>query len=103
VAGYEAQAAVRDALVGNLALAKQQAQAALALSRCCGAVAIALGLAGDSAQATRLAYDLAKWFQGRYVLCTSTICPRSTQPRGLRGSDAGKVMHSELMLEDQVV
>ena len=31
-AGYEAEAAVREALVGNRALAKQQAQAALALS-----------------------------------------------------------------------
>jgi len=31
-AGYEAEAAVRKALVGNRALAKQQAQAALALS-----------------------------------------------------------------------
>ena len=31
-AGYEAEAAVREALVGNMSLAKQQAQAALALS-----------------------------------------------------------------------
>ena len=64
-AGYEAEAAVRDALVANLGLAKQQAQAALALStgRDVQAVsAIALGLAGDSAQATRLAEDLAKRF-----------------------------------------
>jgi Flp pilus assembly protein TadD len=64
-AGYEAEAAVREALVGNMALAKQQAQAALALStgRDVEAVAaIALGLAGDSAQATRLAEDLNKRF-----------------------------------------
>ena len=64
-AGYEAEAAVREALVGNMSLAKQQAQAALALStgRDVEAVsAIALGLAGDSAQATRLAADLAKRF-----------------------------------------
>jgi serine/threonine protein kinase/Flp pilus assembly protein TadD len=64
-AGYEAEAAVREALVGNMSLAKQQAQAALALStgRDVEAVsAIALGLAGDSAQATRLAADLAKGF-----------------------------------------
>src|SRR2546428_13326912 len=64
-AGYEAEAAVREALVGNMSQAKQQAQAALALStgRDVEAVsAIALGLAGDSAQATRLAADLAKGF-----------------------------------------
>jgi serine/threonine protein kinase/Flp pilus assembly protein TadD len=64
-AGYEAEAAVREALVGNISQAKQQAQAALALStgRDVEAVsAIALGLAGDSAQATRLAADLAKGF-----------------------------------------
>ncbi len=64
-AGYEADAAVREALVGNMSQAKQQAQAALALSngRDVEAVsAIALGLAGVSAQATRLAADLAKRF-----------------------------------------
>jgi serine/threonine protein kinase/Flp pilus assembly protein TadD len=64
-ADYEAEAAVREALVGNMSLAKQQAQAALALStgRDVEAVsAIALGLAGDAAQATRLAADLAKRF-----------------------------------------
>ena len=62
-AGYEAEAAVREALVGNMSQAKQQAQAALALSngRDVEALsAIALGLAGDAAQATRLADDLAK-------------------------------------------
>jgi eukaryotic-like serine/threonine-protein kinase len=64
-AGYEAEAAVREALVGNMSQAKQQAQAALALStgRDVQAVsAIALGLAGDSAQGTRLAAVLAKGF-----------------------------------------
>jgi eukaryotic-like serine/threonine-protein kinase len=64
-AGYEAEAAVREALVGNMSQAKQQAQAALALStgRDVEALStIALGLAGDSAQATRLAADLAKRF-----------------------------------------
>ena len=64
-AGYEAEAAVREALVGNMSQAKQQAQAALALSNgrdVEGVSAIALGLAGVSAQATRLAADLAKRF-----------------------------------------
>jgi serine/threonine protein kinase/Tfp pilus assembly protein PilF len=62
-AAYVAEAAEREAMVGNMALAKQQAQAASALSngREVEAVsAIALGLAGDSAQAKRLADDLAK-------------------------------------------
>src|SRR5437762_7247123 len=64
-AGYEAEAALREALVGNMSQAKQQAQAALALSNgrdVEGVSAIALGLAGDSAPATRLAADLAKRF-----------------------------------------
>jgi serine/threonine protein kinase/Flp pilus assembly protein TadD len=62
-AGYEAEAAVHEALVGNMSQAKQQAQAALALSTgeyVEALSAIALGLAGDAPQATRLAADLAK-------------------------------------------
>jgi serine/threonine protein kinase/Flp pilus assembly protein TadD len=64
-AGYEAEAALREALAGNVALAKQRAQSALALSngRDVEAVAaIAIGIGGDSTQATRLADDLAKRF-----------------------------------------
>jgi serine/threonine protein kinase/Flp pilus assembly protein TadD len=64
-AGYEAEAALREALVGNLALAKQRAQEALVLSSgkdVVAVVATTLGLAGDSAQAARLADDLAKRF-----------------------------------------
>src|SRR4029077_5482147 len=64
-AAYEAEAAWREALVGNMSQAKQQAQAALALSagRDVAAVsAAALGFGGVSAQATRLAADLAKRF-----------------------------------------
>jgi tetratricopeptide (TPR) repeat protein len=64
-ADYVAEAAVRDALGGNMSTAKQQAQAALALSsgRDVEAIsAIALGIAGDAPQATRLADDLAKRF-----------------------------------------
>ncbi len=60
---YLAHAAVRDALAGDAAAAKQDAQAALALTRGRipeGFSAIALGLAGDSAQAERLVGDLAK-------------------------------------------
>jgi tetratricopeptide (TPR) repeat protein len=64
-AAYEAEAAVREALVGNMSQAKQGTTAALALStgRDVEALsAIALALAGDSAQAMRLANDLAKRF-----------------------------------------
>jgi len=65
-AGYVVAAGVREALVGNTGLAKQQAQVALSLSnaRDVQAVsAIVLALAGDSAQATRLADGLARRFQ----------------------------------------
>jgi DNA-binding winged helix-turn-helix (wHTH) protein/tetratricopeptide (TPR) repeat protein len=60
---YQAQAAVREALVGNPDSAKQQAQAALAASggKDVEALsAIALGVAGESKQAKRLADDLEK-------------------------------------------
>ncbi len=62
---YLAEAAVREALVGNVGLARQQAQAALALSNgkdVEGLSAITLGLAGDSVTATRLADDLGRRF-----------------------------------------
>jgi eukaryotic-like serine/threonine-protein kinase len=62
---YQVSAAVHEAAVGNSALAKQQVQVALALSNgrdVEGNGGIALALAGDSAQAARLADDLAKRF-----------------------------------------
>ncbi len=64
-AGYKAGASLRDALVGDTASAKQGAQAALALSDgrdVVGMSAIALGRAGDSLQATRLASELGRRF-----------------------------------------
>ena len=64
-AAYEAAGAVREALLGNPALAKQQVKAALALSKGRDVQAIstvALTLAGDSRQALRLANDLAARF-----------------------------------------
>ena len=64
-AEYRAHSAVREALAGDAAAAKQDAQAALALTagrQTEGYSAIALGLAGDSAQANRLAADLGKRF-----------------------------------------
>jgi eukaryotic-like serine/threonine-protein kinase len=65
-AEYQAHASVRDALVGNIDVAKKEAQAALALSNNSWEAeslsAIAFGLAGDSAQSERLAADLSKRF-----------------------------------------
>ncbi len=64
-AGDEAVASLHEAMVGNMSQAKQQAQAALTLStgRDVQSVsAIALSLAGDTTQVTRLAADLAKRF-----------------------------------------
>jgi serine/threonine protein kinase/Flp pilus assembly protein TadD len=64
-AGYQAEAALREALVGNTGLVRPQAEAALALSDAKQVEAIsamALGLAGDSATAMRLARDLDQRF-----------------------------------------
>jgi len=64
-AEYQAHDSVREALAGNKALAKQEAHSAIAGSdgrHSEGFSAIALGMAGDSAQAERLAGDLAKRF-----------------------------------------
>jgi DNA-binding winged helix-turn-helix (wHTH) protein/tetratricopeptide (TPR) repeat protein len=64
-AAYEAESAVREALVGNSVPAKQQANAALALSHgkeVEAFAAIAEGLSGDSSQAARLAADLSQRF-----------------------------------------
>ena len=64
-AGYQALSALLEAVVGNMALAKHQGHAALALSSDRDVqviAAVALGLAGEVAPTTRLADELA----GRY-------------------------------------
>jgi eukaryotic-like serine/threonine-protein kinase len=64
-AGYMAWAAMREGLAGNMVLARQQAQAAIAASRGRDVVriaAFALALAGDTTHAMRLADDLDKRF-----------------------------------------
>jgi serine/threonine protein kinase len=64
-AGYEAEAALREALFGNAAEARQRVAAALGLSTGRDmqyAAALALALAGDAAWAQGLADDLAKRF-----------------------------------------
>jgi serine/threonine protein kinase/Flp pilus assembly protein TadD len=64
-AGYEADAALREALLGNAAEARQRADAAIALLRARDVnfgAALALALAGDESRAQRLAEDLTKSF-----------------------------------------
>jgi tetratricopeptide (TPR) repeat protein len=64
-AEYKSHSAVREALAGDMPSAKQDAQAALALAagrQVEGFSAVALGLAGDSAQAERLVANLGKRF-----------------------------------------
>ena len=64
-AGYESEAALRDAFFGNAADARQGATAALGLSTGRDVqygAALALALAGDSARAQALADDLGKSF-----------------------------------------
>lgn len=93
-AGYEAEAAVREAVVGNLALAKRQAKDALALSSGRDVVAmsaIALGLAGDSSGSNRLADDLSKRFPQDTVVRYNWL-PAIRAATALRNGDSGKAM-----------
>ncbi len=62
-AGYQAEAALREAVVGDAAQARQQAAAALKMSNgrdTEAASALALAIAGDAARAQKLAADLAQ-------------------------------------------
>jgi serine/threonine protein kinase/predicted Zn-dependent protease len=64
-AGYEANAALREALLGNAAQARQRGDAALALSTGRDVkfgVGLALALVGDGSRAQTLAENLAKGF-----------------------------------------
>jgi len=95
-AGYVAESAWREALVGDMSLAKQQAQAALALSTGRDAEAIsafALGLAGDTAQATRLAADLAKRFPEDTIV-QSNYLPTIRAVAALQGGSASKAIEA---------
>jgi eukaryotic-like serine/threonine-protein kinase len=93
-AEYNAEAAVREALVGNAARAKQQAKTALALSngREVEAMsAIALALAGDSMQATRLANDLDKRYPENTIVHSSFL-PMIHAAIDSRSGNAGKAI-----------
>ena len=75
-AAYQAESAVREALVGNLTQAREQARSALAISKGESVETvsgIALGLAGDSATATQLGNDLGKRFPGSTVIQTQYL------------------------------
>jgi serine/threonine protein kinase/DNA-binding winged helix-turn-helix (wHTH) protein len=72
-ARYQAVAALRDALVGNQGPARQEAQAALALSNdwdieIQATIALVLARLGDSAAATRLADDLGRRYPEGTIL-----------------------------------
>jgi eukaryotic-like serine/threonine-protein kinase len=93
-AEYPSHASVREALAGNLDFAKQEAHAALAQSNGREAEAlsaITLGLAGESAQAERLAADLAK----RYPQDTTqqfNYVPMIRAAVALRSGDGGRAI-----------
>lgn len=81
-------------MAGNADLAKQQAQAALALSNgrdVEGLSALALALAGDSAQAARLADDLAKRFPAD-TLVQSGYLPMIHGASALASDNAAKAV-----------
>ena len=90
MAAFKAEAGVREALVGNLALARRDAHDALALSngRDVSAMSgIALALTGDS-EATRLSSDLEKRFPEDTVVrynsvpaIRAAVALRSSEPR----------------------
>jgi tetratricopeptide (TPR) repeat protein len=93
---YQAEAAVREALMGNTDLAKQEARAALALSNgrdTEALAAIALGLAGDSAHATRLADDLEKRFPENTIVQFNYL-PTIHAAATLHNGDASKAIET---------
>ena len=92
-AAYEAESAVREALVGNLALAKRQANTALALSNgkeVVSLAATALALAGDSAETARLAHDLNSRFP-QDTIVQSNLLPSIRLATAFRSGEASKV------------
>ena len=92
----EADAAIREALVGNATLAKQQAKAALALFKSKNIeamAAFAASLAGDSTEATQLSSDLAKRFP-HDTLVQFNYLPTIRAAGELRKGDAANAIQS---------
>jgi serine/threonine protein kinase len=95
-AEYLGHSAVRDALVGNMDAAKQDAKAALSrsVSREGNAFsAIALALAGDSAQAARLADDLRKKFPADTIVQYDYL-PMIRAAAALHSGDASRAVEA---------
>jgi tetratricopeptide (TPR) repeat protein len=95
-AGDQGGAACHEAMVGNASLAKEQAQAALALSNgrdVEGNAALVVALAGDSGQATRLADDLAKRFP-EDTLVQLEYLPQIRGAAALQSGNAAKAVEA---------
>jgi len=95
-AEYLGHSAVREALVGNMDAAKQDAKAAMmrSNSRQGNAFsAIALALAGDSAQAARLSDDLRKKFPADTIV-QSDYLPMIRAAAALRSGDASRAVEA---------
>src|SRR5580658_7721207 len=93
-AEYLGHSAVREALVGNMDAAKQDAKAAMLRSdsRQGNAFsAIALALAGDSSQAARQSDDLRKKFPADTIV-QSDYLPMIRGAAALRGGDASRAI-----------
>jgi len=95
-AEYLGHSAIREALVGNMDAAKQDAKAAMSRSdsRQGNAFsAIALALAGDSAQAARLSDDLRKKFPADTIV-QSDYLPMIRAAAALRSGDAPRAIEA---------
>ncbi len=93
-AEYHSHSAIREALVGDMPSAKRDAQTALALAagrQVEGFSAIALALAGDSAQAERLAADLGKRFSEDTVVKFDYL-PMTRAAIALHSSDGNRAI-----------
>jgi tetratricopeptide (TPR) repeat protein len=93
-AGYEAEAALREALFGNATEARQRAASALALSAGRDVqygAALALALAGDASRAQALADDLGKHFPEDTVVQFNYL-PTLHAQLALRRNDSSKAI-----------
>lgn len=95
-AGYEAEAALREALLGNPGEARRRAQAALALAQDRDtryAAALALALAGDWEAAGKLADELDKDFP-EDTIAQFVYLPAIRGAMALGRKDAGAAIHA---------
>jgi eukaryotic-like serine/threonine-protein kinase len=91
---YQAHDAIREALAGNAAFAKQTSETALAAAngrQVEGFSAIALALAGDSVQALRLAGDLNKSFPADSIVQFDYL-PMIHAALALRSGDSARAV-----------